>query len=117
MVESTNPSEKHVEDQAKEQTGHRQVRLRVDERDMKSAYANAVRTNATAEEVMLDFGVNAVNPAAPQDQPEIIFKISDRIVMNYYSAKRFAIMLSQTIRQYEDQFGALELDVVKRRKN
>ncbi len=116
MVESANSGERHVEEQAKEQTGHRQVQLRVDERDMRSAYANAVRTNATAEEVMLDFGVNSVNPAAPQDKPEIVFKVSDRIVMNYFSAKRFAIMLSQMIRQYEEQFGVLELDVVKRRK-
>ena len=102
--------------QAQQQTGQTQVQLRIDEREMTSHYANAFRTNATAEEVMLDFGVNLPNPAAAQGKPEILFRISDRIVLNYYSAKRLAITLSQMIRRYEEQFGELELNVANRRK-
>ncbi len=118
--ESDSPADKPVEEQAREQTGRRQVRLRIDERNMRSAYANAFRTNGTAEEVMLDFGLNVVNPTAqqkPQDQPEIIFQINERVILNYYTAKRLAITLSQLIRRHEDQFGELELDVAKRRKD
>jgi len=112
------PGNKPVEDQAREQTGQQQVRLRVDEREMSSTYANAFRTNGTAEEVMLDFGVNLLNQAAQQKgQPEIVFKVSNRVIMNYYSAKRLAITLSQLIRRHEEQFGELELDVAKRRKD
>ena len=120
------PSEKPIEEQAREQTGQRQVRLRIDERNMRSGYANAFRTNGTAEEVMLDFGLNLISPATQQQaaeepeqkqQPEIIFQISERVILNYYSAKRLAITLSQLIRRHEDQFGQLELDVAKRRKN
>jgi hypothetical protein len=107
---------KPIEEQAREQTGQKQVRLRMDERNMTSSYANAFRTNGTAEEVMLDFGMNTVNPAAPQDQPEILFQISQRIILNYYSAKRLAITLSQLIRKHEDQFGELEMDMSKRIK-
>ncbi|MCK4623808.1 MAG: DUF3467 domain-containing protein [Phycisphaerae bacterium] len=111
-------NEKPIEEQAREQTGQRQVRLHVDERNMRTSYANAFRTNGTAEEVMLDFGLNLVNPATQQqDQPEIIFQVNDRVIMNYYSAKRLAITLSQLIRRHEDQFGELEMDVAKRRKN
>ena len=110
------PDEKPIEEQAREQTGQKQVRLRVDEREMRSSYANAFRTNGTAEEVMVDFGLNLVGPAQ-QEQPEIIFKINERIILNYYSAKRLAITLSQLIRRHEDQFGELELDVAKRRKD
>ena len=106
---------KPIEAQAREQTGQQQVRLRMDEREMGTSYANAFRTNGTAEEVMLDFGLNLVSPTAEQGQPEIIFKVNDRIIMNYYSAKRLAITLSQLIRRHEDQFGELELDVAKRR--
>ncbi len=107
---------KPVEQQAREQTGQ-QVRLRVDERDMRAAYANAFRTNGSAEEVVLDFGLNQVNVAADQqDQSEIVFRVTERIIMNYYSAKRLAITLSQLIRRHEEQFGELELDVTKRRK-
>ena len=112
-----NSGDKPVEEQAREQTGQQQVRLRVDEREMSSIYANAFRTNGTAEEVMLDFGVNLVAPSAQQEgQPEIVFKVTNRVIMNYYSAKRLAITLSQLIRRHEDDFGELELDVAKRRK-
>jgi len=121
------PGEKPIEEQAREQTGQRQIRLRIDERNMRSSYANAFRTNGTAEEVMLDFGLNLISPAAQQQaagqagtqqqQPEIIFQVNDRVIMNYYSTKRLAITLSQLIRRHEDQFGQLELDVAKRRKD
>ncbi|MCK4625165.1 MAG: DUF3467 domain-containing protein [Phycisphaerae bacterium] len=111
-------NEKPVEEQAREQTGKKQVRLRVDEREMRTSYANAFRANGTAEEIMLDFGLNLISPATDQqEQPEIIFKINDRVIMNHYSAKRLAITLSQLIRRYEDQFGELEMDVAKRRKD
>ena len=118
--ESDRPADKPVEEQAREQTGQRQIRLRIDERNMRSAYANAFRTNGTAEEVMLDFGLNVINPPAqqkPQDKPEIIFQVNERVILNYYTAKRLAITLSQLIRRHEDQFGELELDVAKRRKD
>jgi len=120
MAEKDTPEpsgDKPVEEQAREQTGQRQIRVRVDEREMGTTYANAFRTNATAEEVMLDFGMNLVNPAAKDKQPEITFKVTERVIMNYYSAKRMAITLSQLIRRHEDQFGELELDVAKRRKD
>jgi len=106
----------HLDQQARQQTGAQQVQLRIDEQSMTTHYANAFRTNATAEEVMLDFGINLPNPAAKPDQPEIIFRISDRVVLNYFSAKRLAITLGQVIRRYEEQFGELELNVANRRK-
>jgi len=117
-------ADKAVEDQAREQTGQQQVRLRMDERNMRTAYANAFRANATAEEVMMDFGLNLLSPGTAaaaaaggqQAQPEIIFQVNDRVIMNYYSAKRLAITLSQLIRRHEEQFGELELDVSKRKK-
>ena len=108
--------EDNVEEQAREQTGQ-QVRLRIDERTMQTHYANAFRTNGTAEEVMLDFGVNLMSPATEQaGQPEIVFQVAERVVLNYFSAKRLAITLSQLVRRHEEQFGPLELDVNKRRK-
>jgi len=110
--------EKPIEEQAREQTGQKQIRLRVDERDMRTNYANAFRASETAEEVMVDFGVNLVRPASQQqDQPEIVFQATERIIMNYYSAKRLTITLGQLIRRFEEQFGELELDVAKRRSD
>ena len=91
------------------------VQVRVDERELNTSYANAFRANGTAEEVVLDFGLNMQSQAAG-DQAGIVFKINDRIVMNYYSVKRLAITLSQIVRRHEEAYGELELDVAKRRK-
>lgn len=118
MASNNNPlhsGEKLVAEQAREQTGQQQVRLTIDERNLNTNYANAFRTNGTAEEVMLDFGINqVVPPAQDQSQPEISFQISQRVILNYYSAKRLALALGQLIRRHEEQFGELELDVSKR---
>ena len=122
MANKKTNDEKPIEEQAREQTGQQQIRLRMDERNMTTSYANAFRTNGTAEEVMLDFGLNLLNPASAQSaqqekqQPEIIFQVNERVIMNYYSAKRLAITLSQLIRRHEDQFGELEMDMSKRQK-
>lgn len=122
MAEPTPEMPSLPEDQAREQTGQQRVQLRIDERDLTTSYANAFRTNGTAEEVMLDFGFNQVLPAqqgqppadGQEQTPQIQFKINNRIIMNYYTAKRMAITLSQLIRRHEQQFGELELDVNKR---
>ena len=115
MAENRAPAE-NPEDQARQQTGQQQVRLRIDERTMTSIYANAFRTNGTAEEVMLDFGINLMPPQQPDQQQEIVFQVNNRVIMNYYSAKRLALTLGQLIRRHEEQFGELELDVSKRVK-
>ncbi len=110
-----------VETQAAEQTGQQQVRLRIDQAKMTTSYANAFRTSATAEEIMVDFGLNQVTQTRTGDQGnpgdpvgEILFQVNDRIVLNYYTAKRLAITLGQIIRRYEDQFGELKLNVAER---
>jgi len=119
MAEEPTPApqaDKPIEEQAREQTGQQQVQLRIDESTLQSTYANAFRTNGTAEEVILDFGLNLVAPPVQQGQPQILFKVNQRVIMNYYSVKRLAITLSQLIRRHEEQFGEMELDVSKRRK-
>jgi hypothetical protein len=87
----------------------------VDDRNVQTAYANAVLTNATAEEVILDFGINRMQPAAgTKERPEILIQVSQRVLMNVYSAKRFVIDLGRAIRRHEEQFGVIELDPAKR---
>jgi hypothetical protein len=95
-----------------------EVRLRIDERNLHTSYANAFRSDATAEEVMIYFGLNLVNPVpSQQGTPEFIFQVSERIIMNYAMAKRLALTLGQMIRRHEEQFGEIELDLSKRRKD
>jgi len=111
-----------IEEQAQQQTGSRKVRLRIDQDNLHTCYANAFRTNATAEEVIVDFGLNQVVSApktdGPADEPsgEIVFQLSNRVILNYFSAKRLVLTLGQLIRRYEGQFGELQLNVSERAK-
>ena len=89
----------------------REIRLRIDERNLNTSYANAFRTDATADEVMLYFGLNLINPvAAQQGKPEFIFQVNERVVMSYRMTKRLALALGQMIRRHEEQFGEISLD-------
>lgn len=117
MVDNMEKNEKKESgDQAAPQATQ-QARLRVDERKMENSYANAFRTNGGQEEVMLDFGINQITPAVEDAPAEILLQISSRVILNYYTAKRLALTLSQLIRRHEEQFGELELDVNKRLKS
>ncbi len=105
-----------LEDQAKQQTG-KQVRLRIDTSGMGTTYANAFKTNATSEEVIVDLGLNTVVPNAQgQDDVagEILFQVNNRLILNYYTAKRLALSLGQLVRGYEEKFGELKLNVADR---
>ncbi|HZN66953.1 MAG TPA: DUF3467 domain-containing protein [Tepidisphaeraceae bacterium] len=84
------------------------VQLLLDERDMRTTFANAYRIHHTAEEVVLDFGFNMANPN-PQGagQQQLLFKVNDRVIMSYPSVKRLTMSLQQLVRRYEQQFGEI----------
>lgn len=92
-----------------------QIRLNVQDGDMETSYANAFRTNATVEEVLVDFGVNTVTqPATPGGTGEIRYDADHRAILNYFTAKRLAITLGQIVQRHEQQFGELKLNVADR---
>ncbi len=122
-----------LDEQARQQAGGQQVRLRIDQRNMGTHYANAFRTNATADEVILDMGLNQVIPATPGTPgstgasgpdgklqgdvaAEMLFDINSRVILNYFTAKRLAITLGQIVRKHEERFGELKLNVQDRAK-
>ena len=110
------PASAPVEEQAREQTGQMRIRIHVDEKDLKTSYANVFRPTVTAEEVLLDFGLNIMLPSKnPKAEQEMLFRVNNRIVLSYYATKRLAIMLGQLVRRYEQEFGELELNAAKRR--
>lgn len=91
-----------------QQGQQRQVQLRIDESRMTTTYANTIRTSTTADEVVLDYGMNL--PVPGQDnQPMLVFAVGSRVVMNWKGAKRLAISLGQVIRQYEERNGEIQL--------
>lgn len=73
-------------------------------------YANFVRVAGLPEELVLDFGLNP-QPFGATPQP---VKVSQRMVMNYYTAKRLWLALGAFLQRHEQAFGAVEIDVSKR---
>jgi hypothetical protein len=87
----------------------RQIQLRIDESRMNTTYANTIRTSTTAEEVVMDFGMNLPMPGQ-DNQPVLVFAVGSRVVMNWRGAKRLAISLGQVIRQFEERNGEIQLN-------
>ena len=85
-----------------------QLQLVLDEREMRTGFANAYRIHHTAEEVVLDFGFNMANPNPQQGgQQQLLFKVTERVIMSYPSVKRLTLSLQQLVRRYEQQFGEI----------
>src|SRR4051794_39304144 len=82
----------------------------VDDSGVSPTYSNFCRATATPEEVILDFGLNP-QPFATGRQD---VKANQRLVMNFYTAKRLLTALGMTIQRHEQTFGSIELDVRRR---
>ena len=84
--------------------------LRVDESRIHATYANFVRVTGTPEELIVDFGLNK---QAAGDQTDAIH-LTQRLVLNFFTAKRLAVALQMAAQRHEAAFGTLETDVQKR---
>jgi hypothetical protein len=84
--------------------------LECDDSDAPALYGNFARVTGTPEEVILDFGLNP----EPMGVPKKPIKVSQKLVMNYYTAKRLLAALNMAIQRHEAAFGILETDVNKR---
>jgi hypothetical protein len=80
------------------------------EKDAHVAYSNFARVTSTAEEVIIDFCLNP-NPFQ-QGKQEI--NVSQRLIMNFYTAKRLLSALHMTLQRHEQTFGTIELDIRRR---
>ena len=80
-----------------------------DDSEMATTYANVVNASSTREEVTLFFGQNLTwNPG---EKREFNVKLTDRIVLNPYAAKRLWILTGAILKEYESRFGQLKIDV------
>lgn len=88
-----------------------QARVGVDDTSITAAsYANFCRVTGTPEELIIDFGLNA----QPFGTPTEPVHITQRIVTNYFTAKRLLHALHLSVQRHEQAFGVLETDVNKR---
>ena len=83
------------------------VKIRWDDSQMKSAYANVCNVSSTREEVVLMFGVNQ---AWQRGQAEVVIQLTDRLILSPYAAKRLSLLLQGVMREYETRFGELPVE-------
>ena len=84
--------------------------VQVEDKEAICSYANFCRVTGTPEELLLDFGLNS----QPYGMPTEPVQVKQRLVMNYYTAKRMLQALHLSVQRHEQAFGVLETDVQKR---
>jgi len=95
----------------KEPTPQEQAsQIPTDYSSLSTVYTNFCRVNVTPEEMVLDFGPNPQISPTPTEP----VKLTHRVVMNFFTAKRLLLALNNVVVQHENAYGALELDFQKR---
>ncbi|MGD0900526.1 MAG: DUF3467 domain-containing protein [Thermoguttaceae bacterium] len=105
--EQTSPGDPAAARQQQQQ----RAQIEIDDSKALALYANFCRVTGTPEELIIDFGLNAQQPFGMPTQP---IGITQRIITNYFTAKRMLHALQLTVQRHEATFGVLETDVQKR---
>lgn len=90
-----------------------ELTVSLDDSNSPTNYANFFRITSTPEEVVIDLGLNT----AGFGPGHATIKVTDRVVINYYTAKRLLAGLNAAVQRHEQTFGVLETDVRKRVKS
>lgn len=86
------------------------IQLQIDDSKALALYANFCRVTGTPEELIIDFGLNP----QPFGVPTEPIPVTQRIITNFFTAKRMLHALQLTLQRHEATFGVLETDVQKR---
>ncbi len=82
--------------------------------NMKTSYANVVNVVSSREEMTIFFGTNQSWNA---NDKEFIVNLSDRLILNPHAAKRLLSLLSAVVKEYENRYGAVNIDPAARAGN
>lgn len=87
-----------------------QVQVQVNDQDALALYANFCRVTGSPEELIIDFGLNPQPIGVPKDP----IQVKQRIIVNFFTAKRLLAALQMSVARHEAVFGVLETDINKR---
>jgi hypothetical protein len=95
-----------------------QVQIPVDVSSLATGYVNWFRFTGSAEELIIDLGLTPqlgqlLVPQPNQPPPEPI-KLTHRVVMNFFTAKRLLLTLQRAIAMFESHYGPVEVDPTRR---
>ena len=86
------------------------VQVQVDDQNVSATYANFCRVTGSPEELIVDFGLNPQPIGVPKDP----IQVKQRIIVNFFTAKRLLAALQMSVARHESVFGVLETDINKR---
>ena len=110
MAKENEAAQPEIQQPAEAQQQARAPQLRVDDSNIIASYANFCRVTGSPEELSIDFGFNP-QPVGVPSEP---IKVVQRIIVNFYTAKRLLAALSMSVQRHEQVFGVLETDINKR---
>ncbi len=84
------------------------VMVKWDDADITNSYANVCNVSSSREEVVMVFGMNK---AWEKGGADIVVKLSNRIILSPFAAKRLSLLLNNVLQQYEERFGKLDVGV------
>ena len=84
--------------------------IKWDDSEITNCYANVCNVSSSREEVVLVFGMNKEWERNPGD---IQVKLSSRIILSPYAAKRMAMLLNNVMQQYEARFGQMDVGILR----
>jgi hypothetical protein len=87
-----------------------QYQVQVDDSKVVATYANFCRVTGSPEELIIDFGLNP----QPIGVPQHAIPVTQRTIVNFFTAKRLLAALSMSVQRHEAVFGVLETDIQKR---
>ncbi len=91
-----------------------QIQIPVDMAGLATGYVNWFRFTGSAEELVIDLGLAPQLGQMPPTEP---IKLTHRLVMSFYTAKRLLQNLHRAVAIYEHHYGALEVDPARRMRN
>ncbi len=109
--ETTSPEVAEAAGQAAQRPAQQQqVQVQVKDDNAIACYANFCRVTGSPEELIVDFGLNPQPVGIPKDP----IVVQQRIIMNFFTAKRLLAALQMSVQRHESVFGVLETDIQKR---
>ncbi len=101
-----------AEPAARQQQAQQPMQVQVNDDNATANYANFCRVTGSPEELIVDFGLNPQPVGVPKDP----IHVTQRVIMNFFTAKRLLAALQMSVQRHEAVFGVLETDIQKRLK-
>lgn len=95
---------------SEQQDSRRSVSPTINDSKVTCSYSNFCRVTGSPEELIIDFGLNSQPMSGDAQNVEV----TQRVVLNFFTAKRLLHAIHMAVSRHEHVFGELETDIQKR---